>query len=387
MNKLPAGWQIKTVKDVCTLQNGNGFKPSEWSDAGLPIIRIQNLNGSKAFNYFAGKPKPNWLISPGEILFAWAGTKGVSFGPFIWTGPQGVLNQHIFRTTPTVAVDRDGLYYSLKHLTFEIEGKAHGFKATLLNVPKGDIERQRLLVPPHYEQIQIAQILSTWDKAIATSERLFANSQQQKKALMQQLLTGQKRFSEFHEEWRVANFSSLYLVKNDKKTQTTSRNYLEHGKNPIVDQGQALIAGYTDSNQVYRDVPVIVFGDHTRAIKWVDFEFSPGADGTQILKASDLLEARFAYYLLSNADIPNLGYSRHMRELKEIDFRYPTDKAEQQKIAQVLSTADAEIANLQAQLDKLKLEKKALMQQLLTGKRRVRLDDEEEDVAPIRRVG
>jgi type I restriction enzyme S subunit len=76
-----------------------------------------------------------------------------------------------------------------------------------------------------------------------------------------------------------------------------------------------------------------------------------------------------------------------MRELKEIDFRYPTDKVEQQKIAQVLSTADAEIANLQAQLDKLKLEKKALMQQLLTGKRRVRLDDEEEDVAPIRRVG
>ena len=121
----------------------------------------------------------------------------------------------------------------------------------------------------------------------------------------------------------------MYLVKNDKKTQTTSSNYLEHGKSPIVDQGQTLIAGYTDSNQLYRDVPVIVFGDHTRAIKWVDFEFSPGADGTQILKASDLLEARFAYYLLSNADIPNLGYSRHMRELKEIYFRYPTDKVEQ----------------------------------------------------------
>lgn len=244
-----------------------------------------------------------------------------------------------------------------------------------------------VVIPPTTEQTKIAQVLSTWGKAIATTERLLANSQQQKKALMQQLLTGQKRFSEFHEEWRVANFLSLFLVKNDKKTQTTSSNYLEHGKTPIVDQGQALIAGYTDSNQVYRDVPVIVFGDHTRAIKWVDFEFSPGADGTQILKASDLLEARFAYYLLSNADIPNLGYSRHMRELKEIDFRYPTDKVEQQKIAQVLSTADAEIANLHAQLDKLKLEKKALMQQLLTGKRRVRLDDEEEDMAPIRRVG
>lgn len=197
MNKLPAGWQAKTVKDVCTLQNGNGFKPSEWSDTGLPIIRIQNLNGSKDFNYFSGTPKPNWLISPGEILFAWAGTKGVSFGPFIWTGTQGVLNQHIFRMTPSDAVDKDWLYHSLKQLTFEIEGKAHGFKATLLHVSKGDIEGQKLLVPPRHEQVQIAKVLSTWDKAIATTERLIANSQQQKELLTHQLLTGQQRFSEF----------------------------------------------------------------------------------------------------------------------------------------------------------------------------------------------
>ncbi len=197
MSKLPAGWQAKTVKDICTLQNGNGFKPSEWSDNGLPIIRIQHLNGSKDFNYFSGTPKPNWLISPGEILFAWAGTKGVSFGPFIWTGPQGVLNQHIFRTTPSDAVDKDWLYYSLKQLTFEIEGKAHGFKATLLHVSKGDIEDQEVYVPSHHEQTKIAQILSTWDKAIATTERLLANSQQQKDMLTNQLLTGQQRFSEF----------------------------------------------------------------------------------------------------------------------------------------------------------------------------------------------
>lgn len=238
----------------------------------------------------------------------------------------------------------------------------------------GVLKELSVVIPPIAEQTKIAQILSTWDKAIATTERLLANSQQQKQALMQQLLTGQKRFAGLHGNWQIADFPSLFLVKNDKKTQTISSNYLEQGKTPVVDQGQALIAGYTDSDQVYRDVPVIVFGDHTRAIKWVDFEFSPGADGTQILKASDLLEARFAYYLLSNADIPNLGYSRHMRELKEIEFRYPTDKAEQQKIAQVLSTADAEVANLQAQLATLKLEKKALMQQLLTGQRRVKPD-------------
>ncbi|HHF9167843.1 TPA: restriction endonuclease subunit S, partial [Escherichia coli] len=81
------------------------------------------------------------------------------------------------------------------------------------------------------------------------------------------------------------------------------------------------------------------------------------------------------YYLLSNTDIPNLGYSRHMRELKEKDFRLPLDIKEQQKIAAVLSAADAEISTLEKKLACLKDEKKALMQQLLTGKRRVKVDE------------
>ena len=77
----------------------------------------------------------------------------------------------------------------------------------------------------------------------------------------------------------------------------------------------------------------------------------------------------------SNTDIPNLGYSRHMRELKEKDFRLPLDIKEQQKIAAVLSAADAEISTLEKKLACLKDEKKALMQQLLTGKRRVKVDE------------
>ena len=119
---------------------------------------------------------------------------------------------------------------------------------------------------------------------------------------------------------------------------------------------------------------MIVFGDHTRCLKWVDFEFCPGADGTQVLNTKEFLDKKFGYYLLCHTDIPNLGYSRHMRELKEQDFKVPVDMAEQQKIAAVLSAADQEITTLQQQLDHLKQEKKALMQQLLTGKRRVQIN-------------
>ncbi|EFA4762002.1 TPA: restriction endonuclease subunit S [Escherichia coli] len=235
-------------------------------------------------------------------------------------------------------------------------------------------------IPPLSEQKRIVKILSTWDEAISVTEKLLTNSQQQKKALMQQLLTGQKRLLDenggrFNGEWVYLTFDNAFIVANKKSAQVKSSDYLQSGSIPIIDQGQSRIAGYCNNLEVYSDVPVIVFGDHTRCVKWIEFVFCPGADGTQVIKTSKILEPKLGYYLLSNTDIPNLGYSRHMRELKEKDFRLPLDIKEQQKIAAVLSAADAEISTLEKKLACLKDEKKALMQQLLTGKRRVKVDE------------
>lgn len=235
-------------------------------------------------------------------------------------------------------------------------------------------------IPPLSEQKRIVIILSTWDEAISVTEKLLTNSQQQKKALMQQLLTGKKRLLDengvrFSGEWVYLTFDNAFIVANKKSTQVKSSDYLQSGSIPIIDQGQSRIAGYCNNLEVYSDVPVIVFGDHTRCVKWIEFVFCPGADGTQVIKTSKILEPKLGYYLLSNTDIPNLGYSRHMRELKEKDFRLPLDIKEQQKIAAVLSAADAEISTLEKKLACLKDEKKALMQQLLTGKRRVKVDE------------
>lgn len=235
-------------------------------------------------------------------------------------------------------------------------------------------------IPPLSEQKRIVKILSTWDEAISVTEKLLTNSQQQKKALMQQLLTGKKRLLDengvrFSGELVYLTFDNAFIVANKKSTQVKSSDYLQSGSIPIIDQGQSRIAGYCNNLEVYSDVPVIVFGDHTRCVKWIEFVFCPGADGTQVIKTSKILEPKLGYYLLSNTDIPNLGYSRHMRELKEKDFRLPLDIKEQQKIAAVLSAADAEISTLEKKLACLKDEKKALMQQLLTGKRRVKVDE------------
>ncbi|EOT3268102.1 restriction endonuclease subunit S, partial [Escherichia coli] len=166
-------------------------------------------------------------------------------------------------------------------------------------------------IPPLSEQKRIVKILSTWDEAISVTEKLLTNSQQQKKALMQQLLTGQKRLLDengvrFNGEWVYLTFDNAFIVANKKSAQVKSSDYLQSGSIPIIDQGQSRIAGYCNNLEVYSDVPVIVFGDHTRCVKWIEFVFCPGADGTQVIKTSKILEPKLGYYLLSNTDIPNL---------------------------------------------------------------------------------
>lgn len=125
--------RICTIGELCDFESGNGFSPQDWKQKGLPIIRIQNLNGSDAFNYFEGEPDPAWIVEPGDLLFAWAGVKGVSFDPTIWHGPRGVLNQHIYRIRPKPGVNKRWLHYALEEVTTEIESKAHGFMFTSAN--------------------------------------------------------------------------------------------------------------------------------------------------------------------------------------------------------------------------------------------------------------
>ena len=81
LGKIPDDWTSLPLGDVCKLINGRGFKPYEWVTEGFPIIRIQNLNGSDDFNYFDGHYDPKIEIENGQLLFAWSGSRGTSFGP------------------------------------------------------------------------------------------------------------------------------------------------------------------------------------------------------------------------------------------------------------------------------------------------------------------
>ncbi|MCA9544083.1 MAG: restriction endonuclease subunit S [Myxococcales bacterium] len=193
IGEIPESWAITTPGELANFTGGNGFRPKDWSDSGRPIIRIQNLNGSQQFNYYDGPVNPRWLIPPGELLFAWAGSAGASFGPTIWPGPEGVLNQHIYRITPRRGVVKRWLYYILQLVTGRIEARAHGFKTTLLHVHKSDITDQPIPLPPAEEQAQIVSRLMTAEQSEEHAMSALTALQKTKAGLLQDLLTGAVR--------------------------------------------------------------------------------------------------------------------------------------------------------------------------------------------------
>lgn len=149
-------------------------------------------------------------------------------------------------------------------------------------------------------------------------------------------------------------FPEVFEDVTRKGRKLPTSQYNESGKYPIFDQGQNEIAGYTDEvDGLYTDVPAYIFGDHTRVIKYVDTPCFLGADGVKLLKAKDkILNSRFLYYALQSIDIPNTGYNRHFKWLKESTIKI-VDADEQlnivkrlEKIEQLISIRKQQLATL-----------------------------------------
>lgn len=143
--------------------------------------------------------------------------------------------------------------------------------------------------------------------------------------------------------------------------------YRPTGRYPIIDQGQSLIAGWTDDDGglIDHDLPVIVFGDHTRAFKFIDFPFVRGADGTQVLKPTEDIDPLFFFYALRGIDLPSRGYNRHFKALKEREIGIPGD-AEQVDIARVLRLVESALETQEQQVAAWEACKRAAMRALFT---------------------
>ena len=170
---IPESWEWVRVKHFTTLYNGRAFKPSDWTDTGLPIVRIQNLNNQNSpYNLYNGFVEPEYQLYGGELLFAWSGTPGTSFGAHIWCGKEAVLNQHIFRLDFSEKVIYKPYYmYALNQRIGELIKAAHG-SAGLQHVTKGVFENTLIPIPPYKEQIRIVNKLNQLAPAFSSYSKI-----------------------------------------------------------------------------------------------------------------------------------------------------------------------------------------------------------------------
>ena len=151
-------------------------------------------------------------------------------------------------------------------------------------------------------------------------------------------------------KWEYKPFEDC-IEKSKKTKQLMTSDYQPEGTYPIISQEASLISGYTDAPDYVNhfDRPIVIFGDHTRVLKYVDFDFAVGADGVKILIPHTNLDAKFLLCFLTWYKIPNLGYSRHYKLLKEISVPVPPME-DQQRIVAELDCLNEMIALKQEQL-------------------------------------
>jgi type I restriction enzyme, S subunit len=354
---IPMDWEVKAVLNIAPLQRG----------FDLPINNISNGLYPVVFSNGILKSHKVYRVKGPGVVTGRSGTIGKLFyvAKDFWPHNTTLWVTNFKGNSPKF------VYYLFNRLNFNT--LATGSGVPTLN--RNDIHDLRIAIPNSKdEQTAIGTALSDIDALIAALDKKIAKKQHIKKGAMQQLLTGKKHLPGFSGKWVEKTYNDIFQKIPSKKFQISSVQYLEYGKYKIIDQGKKDFIGYTNDEtklfQCEKD-GVIIFGDHTRIIKYSNFDFVVGADGVQLLLCKQGFSCKFIYYLLAIFEIPNTGYNRHFKFLKEFNCFLPQNKTEQTAIAQILTDMDNEIAQLEKERDKYKELKVGMMQVLLTGKVRL----------------
>lgn len=386
---LPKGWRQERLGRIMKFVNGYAFKPEDWEEKGLPIIRIQNLNDESAsYNYYSGQVDERYYVRKGDILFAWSGTKGVSFGARKWSKGLAILNQHIFRVLP-IKADADFCYYLLKGTQERIERNAHGFKSSFVHVTKGDLEKVTFPLPTLSEQSKIAAALSAWDDSIHIASRLLEAKQLRKRSLMQHLLTGQTRLWGFENLWQEVKLEEIFQRVQRKTRENIGIVLSISAKDGFVSQQEKFSKVIAGKNLAKYTL-----------LKKGEFAYNKGNSGSfpcgciYELETYDEAAVPNVYYCFKNRGRVDNEFYKHyfsyrlidrqltrrinsgvrndgLLNLNASDFFEVTVHcppiSEQRAIAAVLNAADEEIRLAMEEIEVLQIQKRGLMTQLLTG--------------------
>lgn len=388
---VPKGWSEHTLDDLALVERGKfSIRPRNdprYYGGDMPFVQTGDITSSGTYlkNFSQTLNEIGIGVSKvfpkNTILITIAANIGdTAITTFEVACPDSVVAIQPYQNMADV-------YWLKKYLeTRKTDLDAQSTQNAQKNINLQVLKPLLVLTPPYVEQKKIAQVLLTWDRAISVTEKLLTNSQLQKKGLMQQLLIGNNRLLDengmkFSGEWKQdVNLGSIINIS--KGVQINKNTLSEDGQFPVINGGIAP-SGFT--SEFNTDENTITISEGGNSCGYVAFQkksFWCGGHCYAVRKTA--LDLSFTFHLLKyneqkimglrvGSGLPNI----QKKALEAFTVNFPVTSVEQQKIASVLSAADAEITIMEKKLACLRDEKKALMQQLLTGKRRVKVEAEE----------
>jgi len=374
------GWKVDKIGNYVDLQQGFALnKKSDYHISDVPtqypLLKISDLiNNTETLFVKESIPK-QFLIHEHELIFSRTGQVGL-----IFKGKKGVIYNNCFKIIPNELIDSDYIYYYFKqdYVIENVRNLATGAAQPDLN--HSAFKSIDISFPESKEtQRKIAKILSNYDD-------LIENNLKRIKILEEM---AQQTYEEWFVRMRFPGYETAKinettglpegwerdLVGNqlDKIKSTTkikSSEIQKSGLFPVIDQSRDFIAGFTDDRVAvlrYSNTPYIVFGDHTRVLKLINFDFARGADGTQIIKSKNKrMPQHLFYFTLMNIDLSNYHYARHFKYLKDSEIIIPSESIANTFEDLVKLNYDI-IFNLQSQNQRLREARDILLPRLMMG--------------------
>jgi type I restriction enzyme S subunit len=404
LSVCPKEWKVVQANEICSKITKGTTPPKSdiVEDGNIPFLRVNNLTFEGSLN------RTNELLFVSESAHRGFLARSIAYPNDILMNIVGPPLGKIVQLPDDFAeynLNQAIIIYRLKSIKIDISYFLNYLKSNyaqywLSSRSKKTSGQQNLTIelckelpvplPSYPEQQKIAQILCTWDKAIEKLEALIAAKQKRKKALMQQLLTGKKRFAGFEGEWKTYHLSEIFSERNESGFNDLTLLSITREKGVIPrDEVERKDTSNDDKSKYLRICPGDI-GYNTMRM-WQGVSALSDLEGIvspayTICVPKNNIDAKYASFLFKTPVVMNLflRYSQGLtsdtwnlkfRHFSEIKITIP-EKAEQQKIAFVLSAADIEIETHKKQLFVLKEQKKGLMQQILTGKLRVKIDVE-----------
>lgn len=372
---VPEGWKLCPLGALVSFANGKAHEKDISEDGKYILVNSKFISTEgrvykRSHEAFCPARSHDVLMVMSDV----PNGRAIAKCFYVMEDGKYTVNQRIARLRAD-KVDSKFLFYAINRNSYYLR---FDDGITQTNLRKDEVLECPVRTPPLPEQKKIAQILSTWDQAITATERLLENSQQRKKGLMQQLLTGKKRLPGFEGEWDQCRFSEIV-------THRSGNSKLIKGK-LATDPEAGLYPGYSASGQdvwldhyEHQGVAIIVSAVGSRCGKcfYARGYWSAIANTHVIFPDENSVDAFFLNCFLNNEEFWIKGGSGQpfvkIKDTLSKTIMLPSIE-EQRAITAVLSICEKECNALVTRLDLLKTQKKALMQQLLTGKRRVQVE-------------